>query len=135
MNHELYLRNKGIKVTKGRVTLLEILKSLDRGLSAEELYDKCKNRGLEINLSTIYRSLELFEKENIVKKLRIGDAPYIYSIKKDGHSHILQCDICDKEVKFPCPMEELEELIKEKVGFNLIEHKLELRGICEECKK
>lgn len=135
MEWKTFLKDKDIKVTRGRLALLEILEDLNRGISAEDLREECKNRGVDLNLSTIYRSLELFDEKNIVKKVRIGDIPFVYSIKKEPHNHTVKCNICNKSIQVPCPMEEIEELIKMKAGFSLTEHKLEMKGICEDCKK
>ena len=71
---------------------------------------------------------------DVIKKINI-DGAAIYVLKRESHKHILQCDVCRKCVEIPCPMEEIEEAIKAKVGFSLTKHKLELNGICDECKK
>lgn len=135
MKWESFLKNKKIKVTRGRISLLNIIESSNKGLSAEELYYQCKKSGENLNLSTIYRSLELFEENKIIKKISVGDGPSLYMMKSNEHNHTLQCDVCNKEVVVPCPMEQIEEIIKLQVGFSLIEHKLELKGICDKCKK
>jgi len=47
---------------------------------------------------------------------------------------LLQCKLCHKEIEIECPMQQVEELIKNKTGFSSIEHQLKIEGICEECK-
>ncbi|GAB6167756.1 Fur family transcriptional regulator [Clostridium carnis] len=135
MNWDDFLRERGIKITKGRKLLLDIIQGADKGLSAENLYDKCRKQGVNLNLSTIYRSLELLEEKEIIKKVNIGDGAALYVLKKSHHSHMLQCKLCNKSVEIPCPMEQIEEIIKAQAGFSLTEHKLELKGVCDECKK
>lgn len=134
MSWESYLRENGIRVTVGRISILNIIESSNKGLSAENIYYECKNQNENVNLSTVYRTLELLEENDIIKKINI-DGPAIYVPKKESHKHTLKCDLCSKCVEIPCPMEEIEEVIKAKVGFSLTEHKLELSGICGECKK
>ncbi|AYE33484.1 Fur family transcriptional regulator [Clostridium septicum] len=134
MEWKTFLKEKEIKVTKGRVALLNILESSDSGLSADDLYDECKRQGVNLNLSTIYRSLELFEENGVIKRIAVGNGPSIYAMKKESHEHILKCDICNRLVKIPCPIDQIEEIIKKEVGFSLTEHKLELKGICDICK-
>lgn len=130
---ENYLKENGIRVTQGRISILQIIESSDKGLSAESLYYECRKKDNNLNLSTVYRTLDLLEGNNIIKKINI-DGPAIYVLKKESHKHILQCDVCQRQVEIPCPMEEIEEAIKNKVGFSLTKHKLELNGICDKCK-
>ena len=131
---ENYLKENGIRVTVGRISILNIIEASDKGLSADSIYTECKKQENNLNLSTIYRTLELLEEKNVIKKINI-DGPAIFVLKKENHKHILQCDVCHKSVEIPCPMEEIEEAIKAQVGFSLTKHKLELNGICDKCKK
>ena len=129
-----YLKEKGIRVTAGRISILNIISASNKGLSAEVIYTECKKQNNNLNLSTIYRTLEILEEKDVIKKINI-DGPAIYVLKKENHKHTLECDVCHKCVEIPCPMEEIEEAIKARVGFSLTKHKLELNGICDECKK
>ncbi|ATD54581.1 Fur family transcriptional regulator [Clostridium chauvoei] len=135
MEWTTFLKDRDIKVTKGRIALLNILENSESGLTADDLYEECKKQGKNLNLSTIYRSLELFEEKNVIKKTVLTDGPAVYSMKKESHEHILKCNICHKSVRVPCPIEQIEEIIKKQVGFSLTEHKLEMKGICDKCKK
>jgi Fur family transcriptional regulator, ferric uptake regulator len=128
-----YLKDHGIRITNGRISILNIIESSTKGLTAENIYSECKKKNENINLSTIYRTLELLEEKNILKKINI-DGPAIFVLKKEGHMHTLKCDMCNKSVEIQCPMEEIEESIKTQAGFSLTEHKLELKGICDKCK-
>lgn len=130
-----YLRKNSIKVTKARIALLNILENSNKGISAENLYEECKNNDIEVNLSTIYRCLELFEEKNLINKVSLGEGPFIYSLKKHKHNHVVECDVCHKEIDFPCPIQHIEELLKAQVGFTLKAHKLEMKGVCEECEE
>lgn len=134
MRWENYFRENGIRVTSGRISILNIIEASEKGLSAENIYDECKKKNNNLNLSTVYRTLELLEEKNIIKKISI-DGPSLYILKRENHKHTLECDLCHKCVEIPCPMEEIEEAIKARVGFSLTQHKLELTGICDQCKK
>ena len=131
---ENYLKENGIRITAGRISILNIIETSDKGLSAENIYNECKKQSNNLNLSTIYRTLDLLEEKDVIKKINI-DGPSIYVLKKESHKHVLQCEVCHKCVEIPCPMEEIEEAIKAEVGFSLTKHKLELNGICDECKR
>lgn len=134
---EQYLRDYGIKVTKGRVNILDILSKSNVAVSAECIFQECKKRNINIDLSTIYRSLDLFQCKDIVSKFDLGKGKYNYTIKKEDHKHVLQCKLCHKEVEIDCPMQQIKELIKNKTGFVCVDEELDIRleGICEECGK
>lgn len=132
---EKYLRQQGIKVTKGRINILDIIDRSAHAVNAEYIFKECKKRNLSIDLSTVYRALELFENKDIVKKFDLGQGKNNYRIRKEHHKHILQCKLCHKEVEIDCPMEQVKELIKDKTGFTFTDKELDLKleGICEEC--
>lgn len=135
MNMELLLKEKHIKVTKGRMCILDVLASSECSVEADYVMNKCKEKGLSIDLSTVYRTLELLYEKDIIDKFDLGDGKYNYVIKREKHKHILHCSVCEKEVEIDCPMLQVEEVIKSKTGFILVEHDLKIKGICEECGK
>ncbi|MBC8061884.1 MAG: transcriptional repressor [Clostridiaceae bacterium] len=134
MDIRLYLKEKNIKVTKGRVFILDVLEKSEAAISADYIFEKCRNEGGEIDLSTVYRTLELLEIKGILEKFDLGNGKYNYIIKGIGHNHTLQCELCHKCVEIDCPMVQIQEIIKSKTGFTLLEHDLKLRGICNDCR-
>ncbi len=134
---EHYFRQHGIKVTKARINILDILCKNDGALSVEFIFEQCKQRKINVDLSTVYRSLELFEKKSIIRKFDLGHGKYNYVIKEEDHKHILQCKLCHKKVEIDCPMQQIREIIKNNTGFTVVEEELNinLEGICEDCKE
>ncbi len=129
------LKNKGIKITKGRTEILSILKNSENSLSAEKIYQIYKSNNININLSTVYRTLELFEEKEIIEKITLNDGVFSYKLKEKTHRHHLECDICHKEVEIPCPMLQIQELVQNATGFTLTDHDLVMKGVCKDCKK
>jgi Fur family transcriptional regulator, ferric uptake regulator len=129
------LKVNGIKVTIGRKMILEIMNMSENALSAEQIYNECTKEDNSINLSTVYRTLDLLEEKNIVDKFDLGDGKYNYVVKKDSHKHVIQCSLCDKKIEVECPMKQVEELIRSKTGFTMIEHALSMKWICEGCRR
>lgn len=134
---EQYLRKYNIKVTKGRVNILDILYKNNEAISVESIFEQCKNREINIDLSTVYRSLELFEKKRIIRKFDLGQGKYSYIMRKKDHKHMIKCKLCNKRVEIDCPMQEIREIIKSSTGFTSVKEdvKVNFEGICEECKK
>ena len=129
------LKEKEIKITKGRIEILNILKNSENSLSAEKIHQIYRCSDININLSTIYRTLELFEEKEITEKITLNDGVFSYKLKGNTHRHHLECDICHKEVEIPCPMLQIQEMVQNSTGFTLTDHDLVMKGVCKECKK
>lgn len=128
------LKEHDIKITKGRLEILNILKNSENSLSAEKIYQLYRDNSININLSTIYRTLELFEEKDITEKITLNDGVFSYKLKGKTHQHHLECDICHKEVEIPCPMLQIQELVQNSTGFTLTDHDLVMKGVCKDCK-
>jgi len=130
------LRDKGCRNTKSREAVISALESMQAAASAGDIFTFIKESGLSINLSTVYRTLDLMESKGIVEKTLMGDNKARYELKYEEHIHHIICTGCKKIVPIDfCPLEELEKDIINKTSFNITGHKLELYGICPECKK
>lgn len=130
------LRNKGLKVTKARTEILEVfLTDVEKSLNAEEIFSKLRGKGKNINLSTVYRTLDSFLESLILDRFILENGVAVYKIHRETHKHILECNICHKEVEVPCPIKQIEEILKEQTGFTLTEHSLKMKGVCNKCKK
>lgn len=134
MNSMDLLKKNGMKSTLARVEILGLLRSENKCFSAEELYNQCVKDNININLSTIYRTLEAFEEKSLIEKLNLGNGKHSYSYKNDDHKHVLECSLCHKEIEVDCPMKQVEELLKNKAGFTMTEHQLYIKGVCDDCK-
>lgn len=135
MSIERILKENSIKITKGRIAILKVLGESQEPLCAEDIYNITKKMNININLSTVYRGLELFDEKGLVDKFILNQGVYMYKLKGEEHKHLLECDICHKEVEVPCPMKQVEALVELNTGFKLTEHNLVLKGICNNCKK
>lgn len=130
-----FFKEKRIKITKSRIEIFKILSESKDSLAVEDIYNLCKERDAKTNLSTVYRTLDLFYSHDMVDKIDLGQGKYTYTLKEESHKHILKCNVCNSEIEVPCPMKQIEEILKNQTGFTLTEHSLELKGICNKCKK
>ncbi len=135
MNMISYLKDNNIKITKARKNILEIILSSKEAINANLIYALLKKDDIKIDLSTVYRTLDLLESKKILNKFDLGNNMYNYTINKNGHKHIIECDLCHKELVIDCPIPQIEEQIKAKTGITLTESHVYLKGICKECKK
>lgn len=133
MNTIEILKKYSIKVTKPRMAIYELLEKEHTGIGADYIYSTLLKENHSINLSTVYRTLELFEEKNLIQKYDLGEKKYNFSLIRHGHHHIVECDSCHKVINLDCPMKQIEDLITKETGFHLTEHHLELKGICKDC--
>ncbi|MCX7884996.1 MAG: transcriptional repressor [Caloramator sp.] len=131
------LLGNGIKITKHRRDIIKILNTSNKPLSVEEIYLLLKENNSSINLSTVYRTMDILIKKNIiVKNNPFNDNIYRYQMYEDNHSHHIVCLKCNKIVKIKeCPFKDFEDKIKNETGFDIENHKFEIYGYCNDCKK
>ncbi len=131
-----FLTAHGIKSTTQRNIVLDLLHEMDGPASAEDLYLKAVSLYPSVNLSTIYRMLELFHSKNIVVKNMLSESKKtIYELNTDTHKHYMVCMKCKRI--FPlehCPCFLIEKAVSEYSDFEIRDHKLEIMGYCASCK-
>ncbi len=134
VKNEDILSKAGLKITKSRDVVLNIFRSTDKILSASEIYDICKDKNFNINLSTIYRICEAFSSKKILDKLINSHRINGYKFSNQSHFHTLSCNLCNKTIKINCPFNILSQYIENSTGFTLTQHDIDISGICGECK-
>lgn len=128
------LKDKNLKVTKNRKIILEALQKEENPISAEELFEKLKKEN-EMDLSTIYRNLNILEEKSVLLKTTNLDGLNYYQINNSKHKHFITCNNCHKKfVIDDCPVHELEEKIERQTGFIINGHNFEFTGLCPDCQ-
>ena len=135
-NKDNILTKKGCKNTKSRKAVIDVLNNSKLPVSAEEIFMLIKANGCSANLSTVYRTLELMENKGLTSKTIMNDGKARFELTGDGHKHHLICTNCHKMVPIDiCPIEKLETDVSIKTNYDITGHKLELYGVCPDCKK
>ncbi len=135
------LKEKGLKVTRQRLVVLEALaEHKDRHMTAEDIYDLVRIEFPEIGIATVYRTVQLLLEMQLVDRIELNDGCVRYEIghqfsgeTRHYHHHLI-CKECGKIMSFDDDLlEELEKQIEEKTGFHVWDHELKLYGRCREC--
>ena len=133
---DTFIDQKNLRHSEQRYVILRTLwEESGKHLSAEEIYDRVKKEE-NIGIATVYRALKLFTSCNICKELRFDKNVSRYEIKygKKHHDHLI-CIKCGKYIEvINHDIEALQDEIAEKNEFVLKSHKMELYGICKECR-
>ncbi len=129
------LKNKGYRLTSQRSAILDVLHGSDKHLTAEDIYNQVRARYPRINRSTVYRTLELLKKLELVDETDLGgDRLYYHHVEK-GHHHHLICQKCgrvfDVEEEILKPV---EELLLRKYNFRADMRHLAIFGRCLTCE-
>ncbi|MBM1814631.1 Fur family transcriptional regulator [Pseudosulfitobacter pseudonitzschiae] len=121
---------KGLRVTGQRRVIAQVLQDSDDHPDVEQLYARASAIDAGISIATVYRTVKLFEEAGILDKLEFGDGRARYEdAERDHHDHLIDLqsgeviEFVDEEI------EELQERIAAKLGFELRGHRLELYGV------
>ena len=130
------LQKEGLRYTQQRQEIWNELCSSDKHRDAEEIFITLRNRGLNVSRATVYRTIDVLVKNNLINKLDIGDgrARFEYNDKYIHHDHLV-CTKCGKIIEFyNDEIEELQNDIAKQHNFKLLDHSHQLFGICEDCQ-
>lgn len=127
------LQQKGYRLTKPRQEIVKVLKQYP--LTAQELYDSLRKRNSVIDLTSVYRSLELFVTLGIVRTLELGEAKRRYElVDEKNHHHHLVCNTCGSIADIRITEEPFVTEVREKTTFKVDHHHLEFFGLCANCQ-
>lgn len=131
------LKREGLKNTKHRNAILEVIENSEQPLSAEGIFLELKEKNNPINISSVYRILDsLVSKELIIKSNIAGDSKATYELKRLEHKHHLICSECKRMFTIDgCPLADYEKQLKAKMDFDITGHRLEIFGLCKDCKQ
>jgi Fur family ferric uptake transcriptional regulator len=131
------LKKNGMKSTKHRVAILDILIKKDQPISAENIFFEIQKMDVAINLSTVYRNLEALLEKGLVTKLSLsGDSRSVFEYNRKVHRHYLICLGCKKILAIEdCPIKGYEHQIEDETEYQIVGHKLDLYGYCPKCKE
>ncbi|RKD29557.1 Fur family transcriptional regulator [Thermohalobacter berrensis] len=130
------VKENGYKLTPQRKAILKVLIGHNKHfISAEDILKETIKIYPNLNITTIYRNLEILEDINMLHKTKDNNTALYCLICEESHHHHIICKICGKtEIIDFCPLKKFSDLVKEK-NFILTDHKIELYGYCEDCKK
>ncbi|HEY92348.1 MAG TPA: transcriptional repressor [Dehalococcoidia bacterium] len=130
------LRQHGYKLTWQRRVVIRTVVSTQDHHTPTAIYEKVHQDYPNIGLVTIYRTLEILARLNLICELHAGGSCHSYTIAAPGHHHHLICSNCGRVVDFTgCELEELQQSLSKETGFRIDGHLLEFIGLCQTCQK
>ncbi len=131
-----FLTGHGLRSTNQRNAILSAFVDAKRHLSAEELYAQVKKTHQGIGYATVYRTLKLLSEAGLAEERRFDDGFTRFEYKSaDNHHDHLICTRCGAIIEFENErIEILQQDVARENDFQVHSHKLELYGLCSECR-
>ncbi len=128
--------DKGMRMTDQRRVIARVLSESDDHPDVEEVYRRATAVDSNISIATVYRTVRLFEEAGILARHDFGDGRARYEQVPDTHhDHLIDVET-GRVIEFRNgEIERLQKLIAEELGYNLVDHRLELYGIALSSKK
>ena len=121
--------DRGMRMTEQRRVIARVLSDADDHPDVEELYRRASAIDPHISIATVYRTVRLFEEAGVVEKHDFGDGRSRYEeAGDDHHDHLIDTRTGEVIEFFDAEIERLKSEIAERLGFELVGHKLELYG-------
>ena len=130
------LRERGLKSTGQRDDIARVFFELRRHISAEELYAEVKKVNPHVGYATIYRTLKLLKESELLFERHFDEGQARYEVAGEPHHDHFICERCGKIIEFENDeLERMQQAIAQKMGVLLTHHKMELYGVCADCRK
>jgi len=128
------LRASGYRVTPQRQLVLEAVTRLEHA-TPEEIYAEVKQTAVGVNLSTVYRTLELLEQIGLVTHTHLGHGAHRYHLASDAQHVHLVCRVCGSIIQLePAAVGSLVHALDDQYGFETDVGHLTVFGTCAQCR-
>ena len=129
------LKERGYKFTEQRKAIIEVIGKKGEHYNASEIFERVGKKIPDVSFSTIYRNIELLLGLGILKKISIEEGLNHFELASKDHHHHIICKSCGyvKEIDL-CPYKDIEKKRLDEIGFEPMEHKFEIYGLCKKCK-
>lgn len=121
---------KGLRITEQRRVIAQAISLSDDHPNVEAIYARASSMDPRISIATVYRTVRLFEEAGILERHDFGDGKARYETAPDSHhDHMIDVET-GKVIEFVDPeLEALQRSISERLGYRLVDHRLELYGV------
>ena len=121
---------KGVRLTEQRKLIAKAMSDSKDHPDVDELHKRVSNLDSKISIATVYRTVKLFEEAGIVSKHDFKGSKARYEeVPKEHHDHLIDVQT-GKIIEFvDDEIEALQKKVAKKLGYDLVDHKLELYGI------
>ena len=121
--------SKGVKLTDQRKIIAKVMTESNDHPDVDELYNRVSKIDSKISIATVYRTVKLFEESGIVTKHDFKGTKARYEeISEEHHDHLIDINTGEITEFVNEDIEKLQKKVAEKLGYKLVDHRLELYG-------
>ena len=122
----------GVRITLPRKIILEVIESSEDHPDVEEVYKRSTDIDDQISIATVYRTVRLFEEADILERHDFRDGRSRYELVTESHhDHMIDIESGEVIEFFDDEIEQLQKDIAKKLGYKLVDHRMELYGVKE----
>jgi len=127
--YELQIKKAGLRLTEPRRIILRILEASGDHPDAAEIFQRAAKMDARISLATVYRTMKVLEETGAVERHAFQGGPARFEqADREHHDHLIDIET-GAVVEFTSPrIEELQRAIAEELGYEIVDHRLELYG-------
>ena len=127
---EALCAEKGLRITEQRRTIARIIgESVDHP-DVETLHERASAIDPNISIATVYRTVRLFEEAGILERHEFGNGRSRYeAVSDEHHDHLIDVETGNVVEFHDEELEDLKRRVAERLGFRLVDHRLELYGV------
>jgi len=127
---EALCAERGLRITEQRRIIARVLSESEDHPDVEQLHKRASAIDPGISIATVYRTVRLFEEAGILDRHDFGDGRARYEAAPEAHhDHLIDVET-GKVLEFVDPeLEALQRVIAEKLGYRLVDHRMELYGV------
>ena len=130
------LSKQGYRLTPQRLMILSAIENSDDHISAEEIYTQIVAKYPYVNISTVYRTLELLKELGLVTEIDLGEGRVRYHPANKGHHHHLVCQECGAVIDIDeSTLARLQDVLLARYNFSASLRHIALFGLCGNCRK
>lgn len=130
------LSERGYRLTPQRMLVLAAIENSDDHISAEEIYAEVVKKYPHVNISTVYRTLELLNQLDLVTETDLGGGRVRYHPADKGHHHHLVCQECGRIIDLDeSILVSLRDVLLGEYGFGADLRHLAIFGRCADCRQ
>ncbi len=125
---EQLCEDKGLKMTDQRRVIARVISDAEDHPDVETVYRRATEIDPRISIATVYRSLKLFEDANVLVRHDFGEGRARYEETGHHHEHLIDIETGEVIEFFNQELEIMKERVARELGYDLIDHRLELYG-------
>lgn len=130
-----YLDGRALKFTEQRRVILDTFLDHEGHRSVEDILQTARTVDAGVSYTTVYRTMKLLAEAGLAREIDLADGitRYEHLYNHQHHDHLI-CTSCGLSIEFLSPeLEAFQDRASRKLGFRVLDHKLQIFGLCENC--